>query len=528
MKKHSIFQKVLVNTFKIMLIPLILVMFLLTLYVCVRQANNVRAAAQKELDAYAAALNKRIDTAIRICENIGRYGYLTDNISRQYQSYSDAFEFTHSINEYIDSFVKVEDGVDITVYVDNDTIFESKYFERVDKLKDYEGVLRRIQQEKISIAWNRGIQWDNRYGEYFLFYKELGYQTKAIIGCRVYLEDVPDNICITAKGERPEGRYVSADINGYFSADTQIDMLQICFLWIKTTAVMLIIILALAYILYKSAKKSTDYTTAEIREFINGLQPEQVADNGAGIGLDSGEAGEMQVIQQTIIHLIDKVEDATQKKHYAELEKEKIKFALLQSQVNPHFMYNSLSALKLSASMNHDDEMVSLIDHMVAYYRLVLSRGKTIVSLREELDLIRKYVTIIELSHLEQYHLEITASEEALKADVLHMLLQPFVENALGHGLSGTQTNEPKLTVACTIEGEYLLVRITDNGRGMDEEKLSVLNSLQTYDESYGIKNAYMRLQMTYGAKSTLHFTSRENEGTEVMIRFPSKLKQDF
>lgn len=528
MKKYSIFQRVLVNNFKVMLIPLILIMLFVNIYVCIRQKNNIRDLAQKELDTYASAVAKRIDSAIGICENVGRYGYLTDTVTKKFTSNAEAFEFTHSINEYLDSFIKVEDGVDITIYVANDSIFVSKYFERMENLKEHHDVLNKINEQNISIVWNDHIQQDETYGDYFLFYKAIHYQKDVIIGCRVYIGEVPENVSISGKNEKLEGEYVSAEINHHFGAQIKIDYYQIYLLWVKTTVSIITIILLLTFILYKSAQKSTDYTTAEIREFINSLEPDTIADSGVAFTVDTYEAGEMQIIKKTILNLIEKVEDVSQKKHHVELERERIKFALLQSQVNPHFMYNSLSALRLGASMNKDESMVSLIDNMVSYYRLVLSQGKTIVTLEEELDLIRKYVKIIELSHLDDYNLKITASEESLKADVLHMLLQPFVENALGHGLSGVKKKEMRLSILCEAEGDYLVVRITDNGRGMDENKLSLLNNLQKYDGSYGIKNAYMRLKMTYGDNSSVRFESRENEGTSVVIKFPKKVNNDF
>ena len=107
-----------------------------------------------------------------------------------------------------------------------------------------------------------------------------------------------------------------------------------------------------------------------------------------------------------------------------------------------------------------------------------------------------------------------------MHTEILHLLLQPFVENAIIHGLGGSK-QDCEIKIECCEENGFLNITVEDNGRGMDEEKLKKLNNTEESEIGYGIKNVCMRLKLYYGSDAKVYFESTVGKGTKAYIRYP-------
>jgi two-component system sensor histidine kinase YesM len=199
-----------------------------------------------------------------------------------------------------------------------------------------------------------------------------------------------------------------------------------------------------------------------------------------------------------------------------------MEFSLLQKQLDPHTLYNSLSAIKYNAFIRKDADTIDIVNNMTDYYRSVLNKGNDFINLRDELVAMEKYVAINEVSRDIKYTLETSMSKELYDCTIIHFLLLPFVENSIIHGFDGTE-DECRIKIDCKKVADFIVIKISDNGFGMTKEQVSKLNNLENYDESYGIKNSYRRMKLIYGDDSQILYESELNKGTTVTLKFKYK-----
>lgn len=193
---------------------------------------------------------------------------------------------------------------------------------------------------------------------------------------------------------------------------------------------------------------------------------------------------------------------------------------LLRSQLDPHTLYNSLAVMRLHACMNNDTETPVLIDTLVDYYRDILNKNRgTISTLSKELSVIKKFIKISSISHEQPFILKTDISPDASRAECLPMLLHPFIENAIIHGLSGL-TRECIIEIRAWVSDSMLTIQIKDNGRGIAPNTLKNINEFDNNKKGYGIFNSYKRLKIAYGDKCHLSIKSIQNEYTAVEISF--------
>ena len=256
----------------------------------------------------------------------------------------------------------------------------------------------------------------------------------------------------------------------------------------------------------------TSKTSYDIIEFIDKLDADEILDSGMNLMVTQTEAKELAIIKKTILNLCDNIKNIENKKKNVEIE-------LVQSKINPHTMYNSLSAIRLKAFETKQQEIINIVDTMAEYYRMVLNRGQNITLLCDEIAMLEKYVAVNELSNYIKYGFKVELPAEIRNCRIPHLILLPFIENAVNHGLPG-MTSGGKISVSCKRDGEFLEIIITDNGVGIKPEMLEKLHDLENYDLGYGIKNVYQRLNLIYGSESTIEFESAYREGTRVTVRF--------
>ena len=197
----------------------------------------------------------------------------------------------------------------------------------------------------------------------------------------------------------------------------------------------------------------------------------------------------------------------------------------LQAQINPHFLYNTLDLLTWEAREHDAPEMAELVQNLAKFYRLSLNQGKEMSTIGAELEHIRIYVSIENCHYDYAISLQIDCEEKYKAIPCIHILLQPFVENAIRHGMQETLIgNGLEILVRVLKTQDELQISIEDDGAGMDEETLRRV--LAPSDEispsgGYGIRNVQQRIRLLYGDAYGIRMESSPGEGTTVRIKIP-------
>lgn len=204
---------------------------------------------------------------------------------------------------------------------------------------------------------------------------------------------------------------------------------------------------------------------------------------------------------------------------------------LLQAQINPHFLYNTLDAIIWLAESGEKDKVVYMVSALSDFFRTTLSKGRDFVSVRDEEIHIKSYLQIQRFRYQDILEYEIVFPDELYEFEILKMTLQPLVENALYHGIKNKR-RLGHIRVSGEKKKDTLLIRVQDDGMGIRAEKLAYINEVfcgKVSDDGsssgFGLFNVQQRIQLNYGAQYGLHIESVYGEGTEVEVRIPAVKK---
>lgn len=223
------------------------------------------------------------------------------------------------------------------------------------------------------------------------------------------------------------------------------------------------------------------------------------------------------------------IEDIKEKQKYLHLMETK----LLQAQINPHFLYNTLDTIVWLAEDNQKEEIVTMVTALSEFFRTTLSRGLDFISVKEEELHIESYLKIQRFRYQDIMDYEIRIEPDILQYTIPKLLLQPLVENALYHGVKNKR-GKSLIRISGKKEGNRLIFQVTDTGKGMSREVLERVRSniqkeaVERNREGFGLANINQRIHHYYGEEYGLFIESREDEGTEATILIEAKKIQPF
>lgn len=191
----------------------------------------------------------------------------------------------------------------------------------------------------------------------------------------------------------------------------------------------------------------------------------------------------------------------------------------LRAQINPHFLYNTLSMINAKAVISEQNEISQTVKQLTIFYRTSLNKGEAITTIENELENIKAYISLQLMLTGNAFQVEYHLDEELLDVEIPSLILQPLVENAIEHGLKNSRRFPKKLTVTLSMQGNICLIAINDNGCGISKNRYENLFSLDT--GHIGIKNVNERLKLSYGDAFGLQIESSEEKGTVVTVRIP-------
>ncbi|MBD5459289.1 MAG: histidine kinase [Lachnospiraceae bacterium] len=202
----------------------------------------------------------------------------------------------------------------------------------------------------------------------------------------------------------------------------------------------------------------------------------------------------------------------------AQIEQQKYELRILQAQINPHFLYNSLSLINVQAIMAGQMGISQMSQLLSTFYRTMLNKGKSMTTIRDELENTKAYVTIQQIMHSYSFDVTYDIDEQVLYFSVLNLIIQPLAENAILHGLDHRQApGKGMLTISCRLENNFIVFHIIDNGCGMSEKDSEAI--LMADSKGYGVQNVHRRIQLYYGKECGLQYRSTPGAGTCAILR---------
>ena len=191
---------------------------------------------------------------------------------------------------------------------------------------------------------------------------------------------------------------------------------------------------------------------------------------------------------------------------------------ILQEQIKPHFLYNTLDAIIWAAEADKMTDVITLVASLSTFFRISLSHGIDYIPVHDEIEHVRNYLVIQQIRYSDVLTYEINVDKDIRDKKILKLLLQPLVENSLYHGIKNTR-ERGKITVSVSKEGEKLRFTVADNGIGMTEEMLEELMNDINHgkgEKGYGLYNVNRRLKLFYGLTEGIEISSQYRKGTEV------------
>ena len=236
--------------------------------------------------------------------------------------------------------------------------------------------------------------------------------------------------------------------------------------------------------------------------------------------------GEMAILSQKFNHMVRRIEAMFTEAKEQEREKHKMEMLALQSQINPHFLYNTLNSIRWLSELQGADKVTQMLDELVKLLRFAAEDTGEFITVGREVEFIISYIRILNFRYFERFSFVLDIQEEAKQFMIPRFIIQPLVENSVLHGFD---SNDICATVRIDVhlEGKELLLCVTDDGKGLSPEKIEEILSTERKSErslnKIGVYNVNQRIKLTYGKEHAIKIDSMEGCYTKVTIRIPAQ-----
>lgn len=239
----------------------------------------------------------------------------------------------------------------------------------------------------------------------------------------------------------------------------------------------------------------------------------------------AGGSKEIIQLEETFNDLMKRIRDLAGKLVEERDNQRKSELKALQNQINPHFLYNTLDSIIYMIDKGESQKAEQMIVALSKFFRISISRGKNIIPLKDEIEHVRNYLLIQKIRFGDQFNYTINVSSGLEGYYCMKLILQPIVENAIEHGLNDALSGG-KIDIKAYIDGEFIVLEVTDNGYGISSEKLKEIEKSfqdKNIHRGVGLQNVYQRIKIYYGEKGDIKIHSIEDEGTTISILIPKE-----
>jgi len=251
-----------------------------------------------------------------------------------------------------------------------------------------------------------------------------------------------------------------------------------------------------------------------------------------GLSIPVESEDEIGHLSRTFNLMVSRLGSLTYRLYETEIREKNAEIASLQSQINPHFLYNTLGSISMYAELEGNREVVSMTNHLSALLRYSMGGGRSEVTIREEIEHIRGYLAIQSIRYEERLRYKIEARPGLLEQPIIRLTLQPVVENAIVHGLE-RGSGEVEIGIAISAENGQVSIAVEDNGPGMDDEALRRQNAkmeeglLPDGPGGHGLVNVHRRLALKYGRGFGVRLERSASGGIRANIMLPRAAEEE-
>ena len=253
----------------------------------------------------------------------------------------------------------------------------------------------------------------------------------------------------------------------------------------------------------------------------------EAEEGNLGVRFEGRQEDEIGFLGKSFNTMIEEVQKLIDMVYHEQQSKREAELKILQEQIKPHFLYNTLDTIQWMAQEHGAEDIVRVVGALTTLFRIGISRGKEMIPLKDELQHVRSYLVIQKARYEDKFDFSLCAQDELLPLMVLKLTLQPLVENAIYHGIKERRGHGSIRIEALDREG-MLVLRVCDDGVGMTERKLEELRAElhgarapSASQGGYGLSNVNERIQLSFGLKYGLRFESAPGRGTTVEILHP-------
>lgn len=286
------------------------------------------------------------------------------------------------------------------------------------------------------------------------------------------------------------------------------------------TAVPLILVIIIMLSWYISGR-----ITFPIKDLENKMHRVQEGDLETKFELDHGEK-EVVELGKSFNTMVDKLKDLIEENKQEHEAKRVSELNALQAQINPHFLYNTLDSIMWMAESGQNDEVVEMVTALARLFRISISKGRNLITIREEIEHAKNYLFIQKIRYKDKFTFDVNVPDDLLDYLTPKLILQPIIENSIYHGIE-YMVDEGAIEILAYVENNEMILEVKDNGLGMSQEVIDKLlfdkdEVIETHKGSgVGVRNVDERIKIRYGDKFGISITSEIEEGTSVKIHLP-------
>lgn len=238
---------------------------------------------------------------------------------------------------------------------------------------------------------------------------------------------------------------------------------------------------------------------------------------------------ELGHLSESFNNMVMKLKDLISKEVESQKKKSDMEFQILQAQINPHFLYNTLDSIRWLAAIQNISNIKNMATSLINLLRYNISRKEITVTLSEEIESVKNYVEIQKYKYGDLFNVNYSLHEGTAECKILRFSLQPIVENSIFHGFENIEGNGI-IEISTFLSDGNLKIEISDNGVGTDSNYLCDIPNEQLQKKKFsgiGLRNIEDRIKLHFGEKYGLYFSSKQNQGTKVTLILPIIIEND-
>lgn len=260
-----------------------------------------------------------------------------------------------------------------------------------------------------------------------------------------------------------------------------------------------------------------------VGKVMQGMQAIEAGNLDVEIEVESND--EIRTIAGGLNHMVKRIKILMEEKSQIEVKRKEAEMMMLQRQIRPHFLYNTLDGIRMKALLNQDHEAAEMIEKLSVLLRRTTDLKTEEVTVREELEYVNSYIDLQNLRFRYKFQLITDISEEVSKLVIPKFSLQPLIENAVHHGLEKRKIDR-QIRISSDLTEEAVRIIVYDNGQGISLERLQEIRKTledpqMQESEHIGLNNINIRLKLHYGKEYGLTIDSEENAGTKLTLHLP-------